>query len=157
MTLPLYPIDDVVPQKPPMRLIDEIVVREAEGITCAVTVRADGLFFQPGHGIPAHVALEWMAQTCAAFAGCEALDDDGAVKIGFLLGTRDFRSSQRWFAEHERLHVQAHLEYRDDEFASFACTLVNAAGGPVLAQAGLNVFHPRDAAAVIASQSAVKP
>lgn len=157
MTLPLYPAGDVVPQMPPMRLIDAIVARQPEGITCAVTVRADGLFFQPGRGIPAHIALEWMAQTCAAFAGCEALDGYGAVRIGFLLGTRDFRASQRWFAEHERFLVQAHLEYRDDEFASFACTLVSAAGGAVLAQAGLNVFHPRDAAAVIASQSAARP
>lgn len=156
MTLPLYPIDQVVPQKFPMRLIDEIVAREAESLTCTVTVHADGLFFQAGRGVPAHIALEWMAQTCAAFAGCEALDGDGAVRIGFLLGTRDFRASQRWFAEHEQFYVRARLEYRDEEFASFSCTLSRALDGPVLARAGLNVFHPRDAASVIASQATVQ-
>ena len=66
---------------------------QAESIVARVTIRPDGLFFQPGRGVPSHVALEWMAQACAAFGGSEALDEGGAVKIGFLLGTRDFRAS----------------------------------------------------------------
>lgn len=153
MTLPLYPIDLVLPQKPPMQLIDEIIEREAEELTCALTVRADSLFFRAGQGVPAHVALEWMAQACAAFAGCEARDGGEAVRIGFLLGTRDFCATQRWFAENDRLHVHARLEYRDEAFASFACKLLSAVDGSVLAQASLNVFHPPDAAAAIANQS----
>lgn len=153
MTLPIYPIDQVVPQKSPMQLIDEIVERQAEELTCALTVRADSLFFRAGRGVPAHVALEWMAQTCAAFAGCESCDAGRTVRIGFLLGTRDFHATQRWFAENDRLHVHARLEYRDDEFASFTCRLLRAVDGSVLAQASLNVFHPPDAAAVVASQT----
>jgi predicted hotdog family 3-hydroxylacyl-ACP dehydratase len=154
MTLPIYPVESVVPQRPPMILIDEIVARQAESIVARVTIRPDGLFFQPGRGVPAHVALEWMAQACAAFGGSQALDEGGAVKIGFLLGTRDFRATRSWFAEGERLYVRALLEYRDGELANFACEVADSLEGPSLARASLNVYHPHDASALVGSLTA---
>ena len=153
MTLPLYPVERLVPQRPPMILIDEIVAREADSIVALVAIRPTDLFFQPGRGMPSHVALEWMAQTCAAFAGAEALDEGGAVKIGFLLGTRDFRASRRWFASDERLYVKAHLEYHDNEIANFLCEVTERRDGPPVVSASLNVFHPHDAAALIGGQT----
>lgn len=153
MTLPLYPVERVVPQRPPMILIDEVVSRRSGCIVATVTVRATDLFFQPARGTPSHVAIEWMAQTCAAFAGSEALDEASAVKIGFLLGTRNFRATQGWFAEGTRLFVRAHLEYHDKEIANFACEVAESPEGPALAAASLNVFHPNDAQAVIDSQA----
>ncbi len=154
MTLPLYPVESVVPHRPPMILIDEIVARQAGSIVALVTIRPDGLFFQPDRGVPSHIALEWMAQACAAFGGSEALDDGGAVKIGFLLGTRDFRATRTWFAEGERLYVRALLEYRDDELANFACEVAASLEGLSLARASLNVYHPHDASALIGSLAA---
>jgi predicted hotdog family 3-hydroxylacyl-ACP dehydratase len=154
MTLPLYPIESVVPHRPPMMLIDEIVSRQADGIVAMVAIRRAGLFFQPGRGVPSHVALEWMAQTCAAFAGCEAIDNGGAVRIGFLLGTRDFCASRAWFAEGERLYVRARLEYRDDELANFACEVTDSLEGPSVARANLNVYQPHDAATLIGGHAA---
>lgn len=153
MNLPLYPIETVVPQRPPMILIDEIVAREAGAIIVRVTIRSNGLFFREGRGVPAHVALEWMAQACAAFAGAEALDEAGTVKVGFLLGTRDFQANRHWFAEGERLYVQARLEYHDGELANFACEITTSIDGPTVATASLNVFHPNDASAMIQSQA----
>jgi predicted hotdog family 3-hydroxylacyl-ACP dehydratase len=154
VTLPLYPVESVVPQRPPMILIDEIVARAAGRIVVVVTIRPTGLFFQPGRGMPSHVALEWMAQSCAAFAGCESIDDGGAVRIGFLLGTRDFYATRAWFAEGERLYIQALLEYRDDAMANFTCAVTGSLEGPPLARASLNVYHPHDAAALIGGQAA---
>ena len=97
--------------------------------------------------MPAHVAVEWMAQACAAFAGSEAIDGGAPVRIGFLLGTRDFRAIAGWFAAGERLFVRAHLEYRDDEMANFDCEVADVVRRPALASASLNVFHPHDAPA----------
>ena len=136
-----------------MILIDDIVAREAEKIVVVVTIRPENLFFQPGRGMPSHVALEWMAQACAAFAGAEALDRGGAVRIGFLLGTRDFRTSRTWFAEGERLYVRALLQYRDDELANFACEVSDSLDGPPMTNASLSVYHPHDASAVLSSPS----
>jgi predicted hotdog family 3-hydroxylacyl-ACP dehydratase len=153
MTLPLYPIERIVPHRSPMILIDEVVSRRADLIVATVMVRATDLFFQPRRGTPSHVAIEWMAQTCAAFAGSEAIDEGGAVRIGFLLGTRDFHSTRSWFTEGTRLFVRAHLEYHDNEIANFACEVAESAEGPAVATASLNVFHPQDARALIDSQT----
>jgi predicted hotdog family 3-hydroxylacyl-ACP dehydratase len=151
VSLPLYPIASVVPQRPPMILIDDMLARAEGRITTSVTVRRDGLFFHPGRGVPSHVALEWMAQTCAAYAGADAREAGGAVRIGFLLGSRDFRTTRTWFGEGERFEIEARLEYHDNELGNFACQVM-ADGSPVVT-ARLTVFHPDDAAAVIDSQA----
>ena len=149
MSLPIYPVERVIPQRPPMILIDEVVERRPRAITASVEVKPTGLFFQPGRGMPAHVALEWMAQTCAAYAGSDGLDGGGRVRVGFLLGTRNFRADRTWFAEGERLYVRATLEYHDDALGNFACEVAESADGPAIATASLNVFHPDDPQTVI--------
>lgn len=153
MSLPLYPVGRILPQRPPMVLIDEIVARTSDSIVATTTVRRTDLHFQPGRGTPSRVALEWMAQTCAAYAGSEALDEGGAVRIGFLLGTRDFTATQGWFAEGTHLHVRARLEYHDIEIANFTCEVALSLDGPAVARASLNVFHPTDAQALIDGQT----
>jgi predicted hotdog family 3-hydroxylacyl-ACP dehydratase len=157
MALPIYPIDGVVPQRPPMILIDEVIARESDSIVTIVTIRSTDLLFQPGRGTPSHVAIEWMAQSCAAFAGSEAFDEGLPIRIGFLLGTRDFWAARSWFAEGERLFVSARLEYHDHEIANFACEVAEFRGGPAVANASLNVFHPQDAAALINGQPGTTP
>ena len=151
MTLALHPVESIVPQRPPMVLIDEVVARQADAITVGVTVRPTGLFFQADRGMPSHVALEWMAQACAAFAGSEAIDGDRPVKVGFFLGTRDFHANRGWFAAGERLYVRARLAYRDDEMANFDCEVTDPSGTRSLAKASLNVYQPHDVTKLISS------
>jgi predicted hotdog family 3-hydroxylacyl-ACP dehydratase len=151
VTLALHPVETIVPQRPPMVLIDEVVARQADEITVSVTVRPTRLFFQAGRGMPAHVALEWMAQACAAFAGSEAIDGDRPVKVGFFLGTRDFHANRGWFAAGERLYVRARLAYRDDEMANFDCEVMDPSGTRSLAKASLNVYQPHDVTKLISS------
>lgn len=153
MTLPIYPVELVVPHRRPMIWIDEIVARRSDGIVATATVRATDLLFQAGKGTPSHVAIEWMAQTCAAFAGSKALDEKTAVGIGFLLGTRDFRATRNWLTEGTRFCVTAQLEYLDAEMANFACEVAEALEGSVVATASLNVFHPKDVLALINTQA----
>jgi predicted hotdog family 3-hydroxylacyl-ACP dehydratase len=147
--LPIYPVETTLPQRPPMMLIDQIVARETGKITVSMTVHAKALFYRPGQGMPVHVALEWMAQACAAYAGSDARDGGGVPRLGFLLGTRDFRATRAWFAEGERLYVGAQLDYHDEDLARFSCGVAEVRDGPAVVQASLTVFHPRDATAVI--------
>lgn len=157
MTLPIYPIETTVPHRPPMMLIDEIVARAPDRITVCVTVRATSLFYRQRQGMPAHVALEWMAQACAAYAGCDARDGGGAPRLGFLLGTRDFCASRAWFAEGERFYAIAVLDYHDDELGNFSCMVAESLDGSAVARASLTVFHPRDSGAVLAGQAGAAP
>ena len=62
------PIENYVPHRGAMLLIDRLVSADAEGAVAEVIVPRDGLFLQDA-GMPSWVGLEYMAQTVAAWAG----------------------------------------------------------------------------------------
>jgi predicted hotdog family 3-hydroxylacyl-ACP dehydratase len=146
------PMDQLLPHAAPMILIDDVLERGEACLKAGVTVRADSIFFEAGRGIPAHVAIEWMAQTCGAFVGAEALERGLPVRLGMLLGTREFRCDMPWFKDGERLMVTVTLIFRDDEMGAFDCTVARAADDEVLAKATLTLYQPGDLAAVLAGQ-----
>ena len=140
---PMNPAD-MLPHAAPMVLLDEVVRADAAGAATALTIRSDDRFFRPGQGVPAHVAIEWMAQTCGVFAGQDA-SPGAPVEIGFLLGTRRFQASRPWFVEGEKLLVQADLVLRDDGMGVFDCT-VRDAEGAARATAQLTTYQPSNGA-----------
>ncbi|WP_448207152.1 ApeP family dehydratase [Azospirillum sp. sgz302134] len=145
-----YPVDDLLPHARPMILLDEVLGRDETRLVAALTVRAGAPFFEPGRGMAAHVAIEWMAQACGAFVGAEALESGAPVRLGLLLGTRDFTAALSWFPEGLRVAVSASLVYRDGEMGVFDCAA--EADGRTLAKAQLTVYQPADTAALLASQ-----
>lgn len=142
------PIEQLLPQARPMVLLDEVVGWSETAIEAALTVRPATPFLVPGKGVPAHVAIEWMAQACAAFVGAEAHALGLPVRIGFLLGTRDFMAQCRWFRVGKRFAVHATLDYRDGEMGVFGCTVLDRQ--EVVASAHLTVYQPRDVATILA-------
>lgn len=145
-----HPLEALLPHARPMILLDEVVGRDETRLAAALTVRAGTPFFDAGRGVAAHVAIEWMAQACGAFVGAEALESGGAVRLGLLLGTRDFEADVSWFPEGARVEVSATLVYRDGEMGVFDCAA--AVDGQGMATAQLTVYQPADTAALLASQ-----
>jgi predicted hotdog family 3-hydroxylacyl-ACP dehydratase len=150
MTVSSYQIDALLPHARPMILLDGVVERLADGIVTELLVRPGLPFFQLGRGIPAHVALEWMAQTCGAHVGATAMESGQPVRVGFLLGTRDFASDIDWFTPGQHLRITARLVFHEAETGSFDCQVELA--GEVVARAKLTVYQPSDMAAMLASQ-----
>jgi predicted hotdog family 3-hydroxylacyl-ACP dehydratase len=145
-----YPIEALLPHARPMILIDRVLDFDTKFIEAELTVRPDMPFFEPGKGVAAHVSLEWMAQACAAYVGLEALLANQTVRIGFLLGTRNFAAKIPWFAAGETLRVRADLVFRDEETGVFDCAIYRDALEAVRAQ--LTLHQPMDIHAVLASQ-----
>lgn len=146
-----WPVSDLLPHAHPMILIDEAVGWDSGSFVAAVTVRAGRPFVRTGRGAPAHLAIEWMAQTCGAYIGAEALAGGDTVSLGFLLGTRDFKASVPWFAEGERLEITATLVFHEGTMAVFDCGVAQT--GRALAKAQLTLYQPEDAAALLAAQT----
>src|SRR5207247_882287 len=70
MTGPTYPgIEEVLPQAGRMVLLTRIVGHTEERTTCAVEVSTASPFYDGQGGVPAWVALEYMAQCVAAHGG----------------------------------------------------------------------------------------
>ncbi|SEV85606.1 hotdog family protein [Luteibacter sp. 329MFSha] len=136
-----WSIDELLPHAGRMILLDRVVAWDAERIVCERVVRA-GDAFVDAHGFPAWAGVELMAQAIAAWNGCQVLAAGGAVRPGFLLGTRAYRADTDTFPTGTKLTVEAVRQFHDDDgMGAFACR-IDAPG--MHAEARLTVFSPPD-------------
>lgn len=146
-----WPMAALVPHAGRMSLLGELVGAEGDELQAALTVGPQDLFFDamgPGTGVGAWVGIEYMAQAVAAWAGLQARRAGGGAQIGFLLGSRRYRSSRSAFAAGERLCVTVRREFQaDNGLGQFDCRI--EIGTETVASAQLTVFGPEDPAAFL--------
>jgi len=140
----LPPIEEVVPHRPPMLLIDRVCAHGDDMAVSTVAIHADSPFVVAGPdgqlGVPAVVGIEYMAQTVAAYAGLSARKDKRAPRIGFLLGCRELSLDTDAFAVGEILTIEVRRVFGENDLGSFSCT-VTAADGRTLASGSLTVYQ----------------
>ena len=139
MSLRRYTVAELLPHRPPMILLDEILSCDDTSVVAGLTVGEASLFLEP-EGVPVHIGLEYMAQACGAYAGAVACGRGEKVRIGFLLGTRQYRAHVAWFRRGERLIVSAALLYQDQQMGAFDCRI--EVHGKLAAEAQMNVYQP---------------
>lgn len=143
-----WPIAEVLPQSGSMILLDAVTCFDADSLTATATVRPGGLFNEPDGSLPAWVGIELMAQAIAAWAGCHARAANTGIKMGFLLGTRQYTSTMTHFPAGSALQLCVERTLQDNSgMGIFVCELHCA--GQLAAQARVNVFQPADASALI--------
>ena len=140
------PLEDLLPHRPPMVLIDAVESFDAEAkrLTARVTIGENQLFFD-GDGVPNWVAIEYMAQAAAALVGVhdKHLAPDRPVRPGLMLGTRRLDLRLARFEAGKTYRVVAENVFNDADAASFACRIEDEAGETVAA-ATLNAYRPPD-------------
>lgn len=142
-----WPIAELIPHAGDMILIDRMLRFGDEDIETQLTVRGGGLFSQADGSLPAWVGIELMAQSVAAYAGCQARLRGEPVELGFLLGTRNFQCNVERFPAGAELHIQATRSLQDDNgMGVFECHL---RGPGIDASARLNVFRPPQVASYL--------
>jgi len=147
----LCPIEDYLPHRGSMLLLDRLWVSGADHAASEAVVREDGLFVCDGL-MPAWVGIEYMAQTIAAWAGARAKKTDKPVSIGFLLGSRRYESFCSGFACGDTLRTEVACELiSDDGLGMFNCRILRDA--VLLAHARVSVYEPEDGAAFLQTQA----
>jgi predicted hotdog family 3-hydroxylacyl-ACP dehydratase len=137
------PIAQLLPHRAPMILIDEACGMEGDSFKARVRITSASPFFSGG-GVPAWVGLEYMAQTVAAYSGAQGLAKGGEVKVGMLLGTRDYAAETPAFADGEELEVLARIDiFQENGVSSMNCR-IRGRDGRILAQAQINVIDAPD-------------
>ena len=135
-----WPIAELLPHAGDMILLDAVERFGDEDVETRATVRPGGLFNREDGSLPAWVGIELMAQSVAAYAGCQARVRGEPVELGFLLGTRSYQCNVEAFVAGADLHIHAIRSLQDDNgMGVFECRL---AGPGIAAFARLNVFRP---------------
>jgi predicted hotdog family 3-hydroxylacyl-ACP dehydratase len=137
-----YTPQQVLPHRHAMLLVDEVDYGPDFG-QAALTIRADSMFCDGVHGVPAWVGIEYMAQAMSVYSGVDLLQRGLAVKIGLLIGTRRYESEVPVFAIGTRLTANARLvSWEDNDMYVFACEIRD--GTRVLARGDIKAYRPED-------------
>lgn len=94
MNKPIANLYDIIPQRPPMVLIDSLVQCDSTATVTYYKVHADCLLVDDGK-LTAEGMLENIAQTCAARIGYLNLQAGATVKLGFIGAVKDFTAIER--------------------------------------------------------------
>ena len=148
---------ELLPQAAPMILLSGYSEPTDENVVEAfVDVSTTSPFYEPGlGGVPACVALEYMAQTMALLVGLYRRRKGLPPQVGFVLGSRRLEVAVPCFLKGARYRVRAACTYQDEEFGSFDCEIrevkdeaVAEGGdstdglGAVVAKGTLTAFQP---------------
>lgn len=80
---------ELIPQRPPFVMIDELLYSDETTTRSQLELRADNIFVTDGR-FAAPGLLENIAQTAAARAGYEAKQNAGPVRIGYIGAVKNF-------------------------------------------------------------------
>ncbi|MDR2259850.1 MAG: hypothetical protein LBE06_02740 [Azoarcus sp.] len=137
------PIEEYLPHRGRMVLLDDVLEAEMGYIRCAVTLRMDSPFCRDGQ-VPAYVGVEYMAQAVGALVGWESHERGAAIRTGFLVSARQFTSEVDGFAVGGALTIEARENWRDDEGLAVMDCVIYYPGDIPVARARLMVYQPLD-------------
>lgn len=132
-------IEELLPHRPPMLLLDAVTHYDAESAECTVSIHEGSMFFEHGQ-VPAWVALEYCAQCIAAYAGMSARRRGGTPRLGLLVAARELTLLTDGFRPGETLYVRVEREFGEERVGRFACRVTR--DGTVVANASLSVYLP---------------
>ena len=139
----MFQLPELLPQTEPMILITGCGEPASEdAVSAFVDVTAASPFFERAlGGVPACVALEYMAQTMALLVGLRDRRRGVRPRVGFVLGSRKLETKIPCFRAGERYRVAATCTYEDESFGSFDCVIADRDGTEV-AKATVTAFQP---------------
>ncbi len=132
------PIGELLPHGPAMTLLDALAEYSPQRSVAKVTITSRSRFLD-GAVVPAWVGIEYMAQAIAAHAGYEARLRGEPPTIGFLLGTRAYRSEVGSFPLGAELRISVEPLVADPKLGAFRCEI---ALDSVVATAVVNTYQP---------------
>jgi len=148
-----YPIESVVPHEHPMILVDELLQYDQNKAICKVTITDQSNFYDTEmKSVPSYVAIEYMAQSIAAFANANNKDKNIDVAIGFLVSSRKFKMMVSEFTLNTILEISVEQLYLEESgLAAFDCQVEMA--GEIVATAKINIFQPKNPEDFLAEQN----
>ena len=139
-----YDLEKILPHNHPMILIDDIkeINIDERYLIAEVVISEDKIFFDKSiNGVPYLSGIEYMAQTIGCYAFFRAQRTE--PKLGFLLGTRSYKSNIEKFENGKTYKIKVSEIYGDSELVSFDCLIYNE--DEECARAVINAYQPENA------------
>jgi radical SAM protein with 4Fe4S-binding SPASM domain len=133
-----FPAGEIVPQEPPMRVVDALVAVGERSGTVSVTV-SDEMPFVGSDGVLAETAyLEMIAQSIAALNGFKQLGTPPSSSEGYLVGVQELEILEKARVG-DSLNISVH---KDARFGKFAVVRgVISRDQAVLARGAIKIWH----------------
>ena len=141
-------VDEVLPHRGTMRLVDEIVACSEEAVTVLASIDNQAWYADADGAMPAWIGIELMAQAIAAHVGLLAMRAGGRARPGVLLGASRCEALAPSCPRVARLRIAANEVLKSEEgHGAYECTI--AADEHCVARAVVKVFQPNDFQAFI--------
>ena len=140
-----YDLEKILPHDRPMILVDDIkeINLDEKYLIAEVKIDENKIFFDKTiNGVPYLSGIEYMAQTIGCYAFYRAQRTE--PKLGFLLGTRSYKSNIEKFENGKTYTVKVSEIYGDTELVSFDCLIYNDEEKEC-ASAVINAYQPDNA------------
>ncbi|MCH2108659.1 MAG: hypothetical protein MK135_04985 [Polyangiaceae bacterium] len=134
-------IRELLPHRPPMLLLKELIQVDAATIQCVPDTSATSIFAEKEH-LDIIVSLEWMAQAVGAFVGSARIREGRTPQIGFVIGSRRIDYHVDRVDLNAQLIVHAAPLWLEKNSGSFQCSVTRQDCGMVLAEGNLTVYEP---------------
>lgn len=137
------PIEDLLPHRGSMLLLDRISHFDADTACGEYRPRADAWYANHEGNMPAWIGLELMAQAIAAHVALLRRHHGPPPRQGVLLGTRRYASSAQDFKANSILRIHVRMILCDTSgLGAYDCHIESE--NEELATATLKVFEPED-------------
>ncbi len=134
-----FDLAKILPHKPPMILLDEILEIDIENSTLSSLFRVyPGKLFYTKNGINTIAGIEFMAQTIGCYAYFK--NQCSEPKPGLLLGTRLYNNKIEYFQEGEEYKVTVREVFTDNQIVVFDCLIYDTVGEEI-ASATINAYQ----------------
>jgi predicted hotdog family 3-hydroxylacyl-ACP dehydratase len=152
MTQAFPPMEELLPHRGSMLLLDRVFSENEKSIVAGTTVPEAAWYLDEQGGMPAWIGIELMAQAIAAHAGLRGRMNGKAPKRGVLLGCRAYRARMSRATPGTLLKVSAKMTLVDESgLRAYDCTIED--GAAQFAAATLKVFEPEDFEAFMRQQA----
>jgi predicted hotdog family 3-hydroxylacyl-ACP dehydratase len=139
MTGTTLKIEDIIPHRDRMKLVDEIIELSDDAATTAATATARWPLYRDGF-IDALVAVELVAQTAAVSIGAKRKRESGSGEgRGWIVGIKKAEFNTGRIPENSRLITRAYVVLSQDAYSMIEGVV--ASGDTQIAKVSLQVFR----------------
>ncbi len=140
VSLPL-PVDGIIPQKPPMRIIDTLDKLAERSASCSALINKDMPFIEEDGSVDNVAYLEMIAQSIAALNGFRNMNESGSSPEGYLLGAKNLAILGR-ASEGDRLSI---MVFKYARYGGFGIVKgIVSKNSEILARGEIKVWHKTD-------------